>query len=57
MDQSDILKLAKRTRTAGLQIQLSFHYSDYWTNGAKLWMIQKYIYTLYIEKEHQIFLI
>lgn len=29
----DILKLAKRAKQAGMQIQLSFHYSDYWTNG------------------------
>ncbi|WP_239618641.1 glycosyl hydrolase 53 family protein [Cohnella mopanensis] len=34
MDKADILKLAKRAKAAGLQIQLSFHYSDYWTNGA-----------------------
>ncbi|CAH1221754.1 hypothetical protein PAECIP111892_05037 [Paenibacillus auburnensis] len=34
MDKADILKLAKRAKNAGLQIQLSFHYSDYWTNGA-----------------------
>ncbi|WP_431088831.1 glycoside hydrolase family 53 protein [Paenibacillus sp. 8b26] len=33
MDKQDILKLAKRAKAAGLQIQLSFHYSDYWTNG------------------------
>lgn len=29
----DILRLAKRAKQAGMQIQLSFHYSDYWTNG------------------------
>ncbi|WP_053372151.1 glycosyl hydrolase 53 family protein [Paenibacillus sp. FJAT-27812] len=34
MDKDDILKLARRAKAAGLQIQLSFHYSDYWTNGA-----------------------
>lgn len=34
MDKADILKLAKRAKAAGLQIQLSFHYSDYWTNAA-----------------------
>ncbi|MGO4546941.1 glycosyl hydrolase 53 family protein [Paenibacillus sp. 2TAB23] len=34
MDKADILSLAKRAKAAGLQIQLSFHYSDYWTNGA-----------------------
>lgn len=33
MDKDDILKIAKRVKEAGLQIQLSFHYSDYWSNG------------------------
>ncbi|MGD0031192.1 glycosyl hydrolase 53 family protein [Paenibacillus illinoisensis] len=33
MDKDDILKIAKRVKDAGLQIQLSFHYSDYWSNG------------------------
>jgi arabinogalactan endo-1,4-beta-galactosidase len=30
---TDILSLAKRAKDAGMQIQLTFHYSDYWTNG------------------------
>jgi hypothetical protein len=34
MDKNDVLKLARRAKAAGLQIQFSFHYSDYWTNGA-----------------------
>ena len=29
----DILRLAKRAKQAGMQILLTFHYSDYWTNG------------------------
>ena len=29
----DILSLARRAKAAGMQILLSFHYSDYWTNG------------------------
>lgn len=29
----DILRLAKRAKDAGMQILLTFHYSDYWTNG------------------------
>lgn len=29
----DILHLALRAKAAGLQIELTFHYSDYWTNG------------------------
>lgn len=29
----DILSLAQRAKAAGMQIQLTFHYSDYWTNG------------------------
>lgn len=33
MDKDDMLKLAVRSKAVGLQIQLSFHYSDYWTNG------------------------
>lgn len=32
-NEEDILRLAKRAKDAGLQIQLTFHYSDYWTNG------------------------
>jgi len=32
-DPQDILSLAKRAKDSGMQIQLSFHYSDYWTNG------------------------
>ncbi len=34
MNKEDILHLARRAKAAGLQIQLTFHYSDYWTNGA-----------------------
>lgn len=30
---TDILSLALRAKNAGMQIQLTFHYSDYWTNG------------------------
>ena len=30
---ADILRLASRSKAAGMQIQLTFHYSDYWTNG------------------------
>lgn len=29
----DILNLAKRAKEKGMQIQLTFHYSDYWTNA------------------------
>lgn len=32
-DEADILDLARRAKAEGLQIQLTFHYSDYWTNG------------------------
>lgn len=34
LNKEDILDLAKRANSAGLQIQLTFHYSDYWTNGS-----------------------
>lgn len=30
---NDILKLAKRAKNAGMAIQLTLHYSDFWTNG------------------------
>ena len=29
----DVLKLAKRAKEVGLMIELTFHYSDYWTNA------------------------
>ncbi len=29
----DILSLAKRAKAQGMMIELTFHYSDYWTNG------------------------
>jgi arabinogalactan endo-1,4-beta-galactosidase len=32
-DENDILRLAKRAKEKGMQIELTFHYSDYWTNG------------------------
>lgn len=32
-DVDDCLALAKRAHDKGMQILLSFHYSDYWTNG------------------------
>ncbi|MDN4476458.1 glycosyl hydrolase 53 family protein [Demequina sp. SYSU T00192] len=32
VDAADALDLSRRAKAAGLQIQLSFHYSDYWTN-------------------------
>lgn len=32
-NQADILKLAKRAKEKGMEILLTFHYSDYWTNG------------------------
>lgn len=30
---TDILSLSKRAKQAGMKILLTFHYSDYWTNG------------------------
>lgn len=33
-DESDVLRLAKRAKEKGMQIQLTLHYSDSWTNGA-----------------------
>lgn len=34
-DEADILALAKRAKDAGMDIELTFHYSDYWTNGGE----------------------
>jgi arabinogalactan endo-1,4-beta-galactosidase len=31
-DEADILRLAKRANTLGLKIELTFYYSDYWSN-------------------------
>lgn len=33
-DASDILRLARRAKEQDMQIELTFHYSDYWTNGS-----------------------
>jgi arabinogalactan endo-1,4-beta-galactosidase len=33
MDLPDVLALAKRSAALGMQIQLSLHYSDFWTNS------------------------
>ncbi|MFD0656072.1 glycosyl hydrolase 53 family protein [Thermocatellispora tengchongensis] len=32
-DEEDMLDLARRAAAHDMQIQLTFHYSDYWTNG------------------------
>lgn len=32
-NETDILRLARRAKNMGMQILLTFHYSDYWTNG------------------------
>ena len=32
-DEEDILNLARRAKAEGLQIEMTFHYSDSWTNG------------------------
>lgn len=32
-DETSVLALAKRAKAAGMQIELTFHYSDFWTNG------------------------
>ena len=34
-DEENILQLAKRAQAAGMQIELTFHYSDFWTNGGQ----------------------
>lgn len=32
-DLADVLSLARRSKAAGMQIELTLHYSDFWTNG------------------------
>ena len=32
-DEQDILSLARRAAAKGMELELSFHYSDYWSNG------------------------
>lgn len=34
-DEANILALAKRAKAAGMEIELTFHYSDSWTNGGE----------------------
>lgn len=34
-DKADILALAQRAKAAGMEIELTFHYSDAWTNGGE----------------------
>ncbi|MCC8169151.1 MAG: arabinogalactan endo-1,4-beta-galactosidase [Oscillospiraceae bacterium] len=34
-DEADCLELAKRAKTAGMDIQFTFNYSDYWSNGTR----------------------
>lgn len=34
-DEQDCLKLAKRAKDAGMGIQFTFNYSDYWSNGTR----------------------
>lgn len=34
MNKEDVLRLAKRATDMGMDFEFSFHYSDYWTNGA-----------------------
>lgn len=33
LDEADVLKLAKRAKEHSMKIELTFHYSDFWTNG------------------------
>ena len=33
LNDADVLNLARRVKEKGLRIELSFHYSDFWTNG------------------------
>lgn len=33
LNETDVLQLAKRCKAKGLRVELTFHYSDFWTNG------------------------
>ena len=33
LNESDVLNLARRAKDKGMKIELTFHYSDFWTNG------------------------
>ena len=33
LNESDVLDLARRAKSKGMNIELTFHYSDFWTNG------------------------
>ena len=33
LDEEDVLKLARRAKARNMKIELTFHYSDFWTNG------------------------
>ena len=33
LDEADILALARRAKAKGMRVELTFHYSDFWTNG------------------------
>ena len=33
LDEADVLRLARRCKAKGLRVELTFHYSDFWTNG------------------------
>ena len=35
VDKTDMLALAKRAKAAGMQIELTLHYSDFWTNASR----------------------
>lgn len=34
MDPEDVLDMARRCKEKGMEIEITFHYSDYWSNGA-----------------------
>lgn len=34
-DEANVLALARRAKAAGMEIELTFHYSDSWTNGGE----------------------
>ena len=33
LNENDVLNLARRAKSKGMKIELTFHYSDFWTNG------------------------
>ncbi len=45
-DEKDCIKLAKRAKNAGMGIQFTFNYSDYWSNGSRQIIPSQWVKTI-----------